>query len=353
MVLDLMHDHDNLTENDCKMTVGIKDVARAAGVSVATVSRALGGGPVSEELRKKVEAAVAATGYLPNLSAQHSHTIGLIVSDIRNPFFTAVSRAVEDAAYAVGMRVILCNTDENPQKEAMYLRLMQEERVTGVIFAPTRATAQKLDPHQLGFPVVLIDRAAPPGQTDAVVLDNAEAASLLVEHLLAQGYRRIGGLFGNTSTTGAERHAGVVAAMQQHGLQAEARFIAPTPEAAEQAVRDWLREPVQPEALIASNGLVLLGMLRGARAAGVSIPAQLALAGFDNDNWTELAGPGLTVIEQPVYDIGRTAMKMLLERLEDPARSARKVVLSGRLIARGSTAQPIAAHAGQQGAEPR
>jgi LacI family fructose operon transcriptional repressor len=126
----------------------------------------------------------------------------------------------------------------------MYLRLMQEERVTGVIFAPTRATAQKLDPQQLGFPVVLIDRAAPPGQADAVVLDNAEAASLLVEHLLAQGYRRIGGLFGNTSTTGAERHAGVVAAMQQHGLQAEARFIAPTPEAAEQAMCDWLREPV-------------------------------------------------------------------------------------------------------------
>jgi len=341
MDFDLMQDHDNLTENDCKMTVRIKDVARAAGVSVATVSRALGDGPVSDELRKKVEAAVAATGYLPNLSArrlrsQHSHTIGLIVSDIRNPFFTAVSRAVEDAAYAVGMRVILCNTDENPQKEAMYLRLMQEERVTGVIFAPTRATAQKLDPQQLGFPV-LIDRSAPPGQADAVVLDNVEAASQLVEHLLQQGYRRIGGLFGNTSTTGAERHAGVVAAMQQHGLQAEARFIAPTPEAAEQAMNDWLREPSAPQALIASNGLVLLGMLRGARKAGIAIPAQLALAGFDNDNWTELAGPGLTVIEQPVYDIGRTAMKMLLERLDDPGRSARKVVLSGRLIERGST----------------
>ena len=154
------------------MTVSIKDVARAAGVSVATVSRALADGPVSEALKAKVAAAIAATGYRPNLSArrlrsQHSDTIGLIVSDIRNPFFTAVSRAVEDVAYQAGMRVILCNTDENPDKEAMYLRLMQEERVTGVIFAATRATAETLDAQALGFPVVLVDRAAPGGAADA------------------------------------------------------------------------------------------------------------------------------------------------------------------------------------------
>lgn len=191
------------------MTTSIKDVARLAGVSVATVSRVLGNGPVSPALRAKVEEAIAGSGYRPNLSArrlrsQSSLTVGLIVSDICNPFFTAVGRAVEDAAYRAGMRVILCNTDENPEKEAMYLRLMQEERVSGVILAATRATAARLDIAALGFPVVMVDRAGP-GGGDAVLLDNAAAAGQLVAHLLEQGYRRIGGLFGNTSSTGAER----------------------------------------------------------------------------------------------------------------------------------------------------
>ncbi|TCP11137.1 LacI family transcriptional regulator [Crenobacter luteus] len=324
------------------MTIRIKDVAAAAGVSVATVSRVLGNGPVSDAVRKKVEAAIEASGYRPNLSArrlrsQHTQTIGLIVSDIRNPFFTNVSRAVEDAAYEAGMRVILCNTDENPDKEAMYLRLMQEERVTGVIFAPTRQTAETLDPAGLGFPVVLIDRAGPAGLNDAVVLDNAQAAELLVEHLLEQGCRRIGGLFGKTSTTGAERHAGFVAALARRGLPAPARFLAPSLEAAEAEVARWLAEPDRPEALVASNGLVLMGVLKAARRAGVAVPDELAVAGFDNDAWTELAGPGLTVLEQPVYEIGRTAMAMLLERLARPGQTARKVVLSGRLVVRGST----------------
>ncbi|AXE32811.1 LacI family transcriptional regulator [Chromobacterium phragmitis] len=324
------------------MTTSIKDVAQLAGVSVATVSRVLGNGPVSAALRAKVEAAVAQSGYRPNLSArrlrsQHTHTIGLIVSDIRNPFFTAVSRAVEDVAYQSGMRVILCNTDENPDKEAMYLRLMQEERVSGVIFAATRATAEALDVAGLGFPVVMIDRAGPSARCDAVLLDNRAAAAQLVEHLLGAGYRRIGGLFGNTSSTGAERHAGFVEAMAAAGLSAAARFVAPSAEAARAEAAGWLREADAPEALIASNGLLLLGAVKAVREAGVAVPGQLALAGFDNDSWTELADPGMTVIEQPVDEIGRAAMEMLLERLQQPDRPLRKVVLAGRLVARGSS----------------
>lgn len=324
------------------MSAKIKDVAAAAGVSVATVSRALGSGPVSAELRQRVADAAARLGYRPNLSArrlrsQHTQTVGLIVSDIRNPFFTAVSRAVEDAAYQAGMRVILCNTDESPDKEAMYLRLMEEERVSGVIFSPTRDTARRFRTDAYDFPVVMIDRAGTAGQADAVVLDNRLAAGQLVEHLLAQGYRNIGGLFGNTSSTGAERHAGFMAALAEHGLAGEGRFIAPTAEAAEAEVARWLSEAQRPDALIASNGLLLLGALRALQRAGLSAPADIALAGFDNDVWTSLVGSGLTVIEQPVYEIGRTAMEMLLSRLDDSALSIRSVVLAGRLLVRGST----------------
>ncbi|GAB3125649.1 LacI family DNA-binding transcriptional regulator [Novispirillum itersonii] len=325
------------------MSVSIKDVARHAGVSVATVSRTLSNGPVSGETRLRVEEAIRATGYRPNLSArrlrsQHSQTIGLVVSDIRNPFFTAVSRAVEEAAYHAGMRVILCNTDENPDREELYLRLMQEERVTGLIFAPTRTTCEALHRFALDFPVVLIDRSGPPGLHDAVVLDNAGASTLLVDHLVAQGYRRIHGLFGNTSTTGVERHDGYAAAMHRHGLTPEATFIAPQAAAAEAHVTALLEGTDRPEAVVVSNGQLLLGATRAVRAAGLTMPDGLAVAGFDNETWTELVGPGLTVIEQPVQEIGATAMALLFERLERDDLPVRKIVLSGRCVIRGSTA---------------
>jgi LacI family fructose operon transcriptional repressor len=330
------------------MTIGIKDVAKAAGVSPATVSRVLGSGPVSADLREKVEAAIRATGYRPNLSArrlrsQDTRTIGLIVSDIRNPFFTALSRAVEDAAYKAEMRVILCNTDENPAREAMYLRLMQEERITGLIYAPTRAGSDDLEKLDFDFPVVLVDRSGPPGLHDSVVIDNQEACRMLVEHLHATGRRRIGGLFGNTSSTAVERHRGYVAAMMTLGLTPEARFIAPTAEAAAAEAARWLATDDRPEALIASNGLILLGLYKTTRSLGLDVPNDLALAGFDSDVWTEIVGPGLTVIEQPIAEIGRTAMSLLFERLDLPEMAPRKVVLAGRLLVRGSTRRAIEA----------
>ena len=328
------------------MTVSIKDVARAAGVSPATVSRAMGAGPVSAALRAQVEAAVRDTGYRPNLSArrlrsQHSQTIGLIVADISNPFFTAVSRAVEDAAYQAGLRVILCNTDENPEREALYLKLMEDERVTGVIFSPTRATVERLADHPVNFPIVLIDRAAATGYQDAVVLDNHAAGAMLVEHLHTEGFRKISGLFGNSSTTGIERHNGYLSAMQRFGLVPAARFVAPSVNAAEAELGKWFAQNTLPEAVIVSNGLLLMGVVRALRNAGKTTPDDLAIAGFDNEPWTEFFGPGLTVIEQPVDTIGRAAMTMLLERIAAPDAPIRKIVLGGRCIIRGSTSKRI------------
>lgn len=325
------------------MTIGIKDVAKTAGVSAATVSRVLGNGPVSAELREKVEAAIRTTGYRPNLSArrlrsQHSNTIGLIVSDIRNPFFTALCRAVEDAAYQANMRVVLCNIDENPTREAMYLRLMQEERITGLIYAPTRLTSERLDRLEFDFPVVLVDRTGPIGRHDSVVLDNFAAGGLLVEHLYARGRRNILGLFGNTSSTALERAAGFRAALATHTLTARIEQVPPTTEAAAESLAKLLAVADRPDAIICSNSLILLGAVKALRRAGLEMPRDIALAGFDNETWTELVGPGLTVIEQPVAEIGRTAMTLLFERLALPDMAPRKIILSGRLIERGSTA---------------
>ncbi|MCI2261910.1 LacI family DNA-binding transcriptional regulator [Xanthomonas indica] len=324
------------------MSVSIHDVARVAGVSTSTVSRALGHGPVSEEVRARVEAAVRETGYRPNLMArrlrsQRSGVVGLIVADIRNPFFTAAIRAVEDVAYRAGMRVILCNTDEDPQREALYLQLMQEERVSGLIFAPTRTTQGQLGKLTFDHPVVLLDRAGKGGTHDSVVLDNAAAMAALVDHLVGRGVRRIGGLFGKTSSTAAERRDGYLEAMRGHGLAPDYREVAPSAEAAIAEVQAWLAQTPRPDALVASNSLLLMGAMKAARGAGLRIPQDLALAGFDNESWTDLVEPGITVIEQPVEEMGRTAMSLLLERMNAPTQPTRKVVLSGRCIVRGSS----------------
>lgn len=328
------------------MAAGIKDVAERAGVSAATVSRVLSKGPVSQELRERVQAAIKLTGYRPNLSArrlrsQHSQTIGLMVSDIRNPFFTTLSRAVEDIAYAADLRVILCNTDENPDREAMYLRLMEEERVTGLVYAPTVAASERLSREEYDFPMVLVDRTGPIGRHDSVVIDNVETTAQLVGHLHARGYRRILGLFGNTSSTAVERHAGFVAATSRYGLEAETVQVAPDAALAANEVARRVGRANMPDAIVASNNMILLGVVQGLHRLHLDMPGDVAVAGFDNEPWTALVGPGLTVIEQPVFDIGRTAMSLLFDRLKTPDLSPRKVMLSAQLIERGSTPQRL------------
>jgi len=325
------------------VSISINDVARVAGVSKSTVSRVLGGGPVSEAVRGRVEAAIRQTGYHPNLQARrlrarHTGIIGLIVADIRNPFFTALIRAVEEVAYREGLRVTLCNTDEDPEREALYLQLMHEERISGLIFAPTRTTVGRLDRLTLDYPTVLVDRAAPGGSIDSVVLDNAAAMAGLVEHLAERGYCRIGGLFGSTSTTAAERRDGYIAAMRRHGLEPDYREVEPTAEAAIATAGEWLAMPSRPDALVTSNSLLMMGALKAARSAGLAIPDALALAGFDNERWTELVEPGITVVEQPVEEMGRAAMSLLLERLRMPELPVRRLVMTGRCVVRGSTA---------------
>ena len=191
----------------------IRDVAEQAGLSVASVSRVLSGLPgVSEATRQRVMMAVEALGYRPNLAArrlrsQRTDTLGLIVSDIRNPYFTEVSRAVEDVAYAHGMRVMFCNTDENPEKENFYLEMMRDENVAGVILSPTLDFLAHPHQHSFPFPLVLVDRCESDTATDAAVLDNEDAAQRLIRHLLEEGYRRIVFFYGAASATGRQRLA--------------------------------------------------------------------------------------------------------------------------------------------------
>jgi LacI family transcriptional regulator, fructose operon transcriptional repressor len=323
--------------------VQIKDVAKHAGVSVASVSRVLAGLPVvSEPTRQRVLESVKALDYRPDLAARRlrsrrSDTIGLVVSDIRNPFFTEVSRAVEDVAFSHQMRVILCNTDEDPDKEASCLEFMQDEKVSGVILSPSLKLLSHFAPRDYGFPVVLVDRYERGIEADAILLDNFEAAYRLTDHLITNGHRRIVFIYGSESATGRQRLEGHRAAMTKHQLPVHAEGVRPVEDQAREAVLAVLKRSSPPEAVIASSGLILLGVVEALRETRLNIPRDIAVAGFDNMPWTQLVDPGLTVIAQPTYDMGREAMELLLQRIAMPEKAMRQIILRGELIERGSS----------------
>jgi LacI family fructose operon transcriptional repressor len=328
--------------------VSIKDVAEAAGVSTATVSRVLSNGAhVRPELRTRVQEAVERLGYRPNLvarslRAQQTSTLGLIVSDIRNPFFTSISRAVEDTAYEQGYSILLCNTDEDPEKEAIYLNLMRDANVAGIIFSPTRQIANQFASLALNIPIVVVDRTIKDADVDMVLLDNVESAMRLASHLIENGYRRIGGIFGERSTTGRERRAGLEQAMRAYGLTPilaeQMKYVAPKPEAGYAAALEMLKSLEPPEALFTSNSLLAEGALRAIRECGLTIPEQVALVTFDDTTWASLVQPAITLIAQPTYEIGQAAAELLLQRIANPQRPTRQVILKGQLLARGSSA---------------
>src|SRR5947209_13299911 len=232
--------------------VSFTDVAEAAGVSTATVSRVLSNGlHVRPEVRERVMSAVERLGYRPNLVArslrsQQSNAIGLIVSDIRNPFFTSISRSVEDIAYEQGFRVVLCNTDENPEKETIYLQLMQDESVAGVIFSPTRQTAANFPSSTMTFPTVIVDRTVKDADVDIVLLDNVDAAYRLTSHLIENGYQRIAALCGEMSTTGIERQIGYEQALRANNFspaREHVKYLQPKIETGYQATLKMLDAP--------------------------------------------------------------------------------------------------------------
>ncbi|MGB8344914.1 MAG: LacI family DNA-binding transcriptional regulator [Ktedonobacteraceae bacterium] len=325
----------------------IKEVAEAAGVSTATVSRVLTNSPhVRPELRERVLNVVQQLEYRPNLIArslrsQQTMTIGLIVSDIRNPFFTAISRAVEDTAYEQGYSIILCNTDEDQQKEEIYLNLMRDANVAGVIFSPTRQTAANFAALNLDIPTVVVDRSVSNADVDAVLLDNVDSAYRLTTHLIDNGYQRIGAICGEMSTTGRERHAGYEQALRARGRTPAGdlvRFVAPKIEAGYAATLQLLDLAQPPDALLTTNSLLAAGALEAIRERGLTIPGDIALVTFDETTWASLVQSPLTLIAQPTHEIGQTATELLLRRIAEPARPTRQVILKGQLLIRGSSA---------------
>lgn len=326
--------------------VKIKDVADAAGVSTATVSRVLANKPhVRAEVQKRVMQVVEKLNYRPNRVAQSlrsnsSKIIALIVSDIENPFFQRVSRAVDDAAHEHGYSVMVSNTDEDPAKEEICLNLLQDENVAGIILSPTRQCMESLsDPSAITMPMVIIDRHVTHLEVDSVLIDNVQSAQILTNHLIERGHRRIGGLFGMDSTTGRERREGFMRALKDNNIKPVTdliKYTNPREDDGFKTAMKMLQLDDRPEAILTSNSLLAAGVLMAIRKSKINIPDEIALVSFDDPIWAKLVEPAITVIEQPTYEIGRTAAELLIKRIQDPTRSHREVVLKTKLIVRQS-----------------
>jgi LacI family transcriptional regulator len=302
---------------------------------------------VSDDLRDRVLEALQELHYEPNavarsLKLKRSNSLGLVISDIGNPFFTAVVRGVEDVARQRGFALILCNSDEDPVKEAEYLRILASRRVDGLILAPAGERHDYLARlARSHFPLVFLDREVPDLDVPAVVLDGENAAHTAVRHLIEHGHRRIGMVAGRPriSTTVA-RIAGYRRALAEAGIAEDDRLIVSggsRTEEAHAAAATLLEQDPRPTAFFVANNLMTIGTVEAIQERGLSIPDDVALVGFDDFSWADVFRPRLTTVAQPTYELGRRAAELLVRRIEgDVEGTARRVVLKGRLIVRES-----------------
>lgn len=320
----------------------IREVAHHAGVSPATVSRVLNRtAPVTEAKRELVLAAISELGYRPNrlaanLRRQQVQMIGVVVSDIENPHFTQMVRAVEDTAYLKGYRVLLCNTDEDPAKQREYLGVLVAERVAGAIISPTEAGAPEISELiDHGASVVAFDRAVVDRRADAVQAANTEAACRATEHLLEGGHERVGFVGGLTGIeTAALRQAGYEEAMSAAGLEPVVAAGGFRVAGGQQATAELLDGGAT--ALVVANNLMAVGALRAVRDAGLKVPRDLSLVAIDDPPWAELTDPPLTTLAQPVRAMAEAAAQLLLGRLEGRRVRPKRQVFSFELRHRGS-----------------
>ncbi|GAA4067057.1 LacI family DNA-binding transcriptional regulator [Nonomuraea soli] len=322
--------------------ITIKDVAELADVSPATVSRVLNHGPtVAEDLRDRVMAAIRQLGYRPNSQARFLRTrattvLGLIISDITNPFFTSMVRGAEDAASKAGYSVVLANTDEDLDKERRYIEVAAAENMAGVILSPASATRTSIELLlERGVPVVTVDRRLQTAKVDRVGVNNVRAAQEAVIRLVDQGCRRIGFIAGPAEvTTAADRLSGYKHGLRASGLPFSRELVVRGDyriEGGRAAAATLMRLDPRPDALFVSNNLMTLGAVMTLRDLGLSYPSDIKLAAFDDMSWTLGLSDTMTLISQPTYEIGRQACELLLRRIAGERFPPRHVVLGATL----------------------
>lgn len=335
--------------------VTVRDVAKLAGVAPITVSRVVNNLPgVSQVTRDHVTQAIAELNYVPNamaksLRSQQTSTLALILTDITNPFWTTVARGVQDTAAEQNYHVIICNTDEDLQKENKYINILLQRRVDGLIIAPSSEDGCSLLPlKRQNVPCVLIDRRVNGFNADVVRSDSKQGARLLTQHLINLGYHQIGMLAGPSRVyTSRARLAGYLETLRENSMPVDRSLIKEgmyNEEGGFQCAREFLGGAPRPEALIAANLSVAIGVLRALREAGLRVPEDMGLVCFDDLPQAALIYPFLTVWAQRSYAMGVAAAKLLLERMTSKAKHPkyREIIIDGDLIIRKSCGNELA-----------
>jgi LacI family transcriptional regulator len=334
-------------ERTSNATIG--DVARLAGVSPATVSRVFNAtSSVSPDKEARVRRAVAELAYEPfgparALRRQQVRVWAIIIADVENPFFTSVVRGIEDVAYAHGYRLVLCNSDEDLAKEALYIDIAIRERMAGVVIAVASTSESHVDRlTREGIPVVAIDRRFDEGGVDTVVVDNVSGGRDATAHLLDSGYRRVGCVLGPSRlSTSNERLEGYRLALKHAGIRFDRSLVRRADfreEGGYKATRALLDGPKPPDALFVANNLMTLGALHAIQDLGLEVPDDVGIVGFDDSPAADLMRPRLSVVAQPTYEIGRDAGELL--RDAGSRHEPHDTVLAPTLIVRESSVRP-------------
>ena len=330
----------------------IRDVARRAGVSVATVSRVLNKNPrVKPHLRARVERAIRELNYQPSalargMRSQTAQVLGLIVPDIQDPFFPSLARAIEDTAHESRYSLLLCNSDEDPDKELRYVEVMLTQRVAGLILIPASADlCEALQ--QSNMPLVCAVRPLPACQVDTVLLDNELGGRLAMEHLIALGHRRIGLIIGfRDGSVSQERFDGYRAALAAAQVPFDpelVRYGGLAELGGYEGTSELLTRERPPTALLVTNYHLTIGVLQAIQDAGIRMPHDLSLVSFADMPGISAFKPSLTVVRQPIYEMGREAANLLLRHIKKEApQSPMLVRLAPELVVRESTGRPRA-----------
>lgn len=325
----------------------IREVALRAGVSPSTVSHIINNTRfVAPETRERVLAAMAELNYRPNVLARslrrgETRTLGLILPDSANPFFAEVARAIEDAAFRAGYNVILGNTENDLAREQVYVDVFVQKQVDGLIFVATGDQSPSLEELlRLELPVVVVDRQLPGLQVDSVLTNNLQGGLLATRYLLSRGHRRIGCLTGPSHLTpSAERVVGYRQALAEARLAIDEQLIRRGdfhPHSGYTLTYELLCLDQPPTALFVCNDMMALGALRALTEAGLRVPADCAVVGFDDIELASYANPPLTTIRQDKAALAATAVKFLLERIADPGLPARTHLVATSLVERQS-----------------
>jgi LacI family transcriptional regulator len=326
----------------------IKDVARAAQVSVTTVSHVVNKTRfVSEDGRNRVEQAIRELGYVPSAVARSlqrsaTNTLGMLIPNSSNPYFAEIVRGIEDRCFGAGYNLVLCNTDDEPRRQGMVLQVLAERRVDGLIVVSSGEDPALPDLLAgLRMPTVMVDREIDTLPCDLVETAHMQGALLAVQHLTALGHRRIACIGGPAGVATADQRAeGWRMALAGLGLPS-AGLLQPgdfTSEGGYAAMHAILRRTPRPSAVFVANDLMAIGALCAAHECGVAVPDELSLVGFDDIELARFACPPLTTVAQPKQRIAAMAVDMLLERIEGRRQDVRKVVLQPELRVRASTA---------------